>query len=178
MDEVTFKTLLKNERKTGVVLWDRFGSGIGLLGPGQSRTLEQWTPEALYAPFSEVFFKADGTVETTANPSFPPPKSRWTLRVLNRDGAELERRIIGHREVVLPHGLERTFGLRPEDSMAVYSRMEVRRVMERSEESENSEFPGYSKFRPVLKDIFIDRPEAELVELEAELKRLSEVTND
>ena len=176
MDEKTFITVLRNERKTGVVLWDRFGSGIGVLGPGQSRRLEAWTPEALYSPWAEVTFHEDGTVTQVPSPDYPPPKSRWTLRVLNRDGAEVERRIIGHREVVLPKGLERTFALPPEDSMAVYGRMEIRRVVARSDEA-NPDWPQYSSFRRIVKDVFTDRSAAELLELEAELKALSGVEN-
>lgn len=174
-NERTFKTILCNERKTkGIILWDRTGNSLGILPPGCSRTMESWNPETLYAPFSEVTWKEDGSVSQVPNPEYPSPKSRWLLKVLNRDGAEVERRIISHREVVLPRGFERTFELSPEDPMAVYSRMVLVRVAERSIEP-NLIFPEYSRFKTVVKDKFIDRPESELKELEAELKRLSEI---
>jgi hypothetical protein len=177
MEEKTFTTVLKNERKTkGVVLWDRNGNSEGILMPGRSRTIESWNPEAIYSPFSSVIWKENGEVETVPNPEYPSPKSRWMLTVLNKAGGELERRIIGGRERVLPKGLARTFALEPEDRYAIYERVEIVRVVERSDE-ENPEFPEYSRFRPVVRDKFFDRPESELVELEAELKRLSEIEN-
>ncbi len=176
-DEITFRTVLRNDRKTkGVVLWDWRGNSLGILEPGKERTIESWNPQTLYAPYSEVIFKEDGEIETVPNPEFPAPKGRWLLRVLNKDGGDLERRIINHREVVLPKGYERTFELSPEDPLAVYSRMELVRVLERSAEA-NLTFPEYSRFKMVVKDKFINRSESELKELEAELKRLAEDAN-
>jgi len=171
-DEQTFKTTLRNEmKKKAVILWDG-GGGLGLLGPGQSRTLEGWNPEGLYSPFSEVVWKEDGSIVTLPNPDFPAPKSRWLITCLNKAGSEIERRLIGHREVVLPRGLERTFELPPEDDHAIHARMEIVRVMERAEET-NEMFPQYSRFKPVVKDKFIDRPAEELEALEQELEKLA-----
>ncbi|MCJ7588868.1 MAG: hypothetical protein MUQ00_13345 [Candidatus Aminicenantes bacterium] len=172
MDETIFKTVLKNERKKGVILWDGNGGGLGILGPGQSRTLEGWNINGLYSPFAEVVWREDGTIVTQPNPEFPAPKSKWLITVLNKAGGEMERRIIGHREVALPKGLARTFELEPEDPMAVYSRMEIIRVMGRSDER-NEMFPSYSRFCPVVRDKFFDRPADELMELERELEKLA-----
>ena len=177
MEEQTFKTVLRNERRDkGVVLWDRNGSSEGILAPGHSRTLESWNPEAMFSPFSSVTWKEDGTVETMPNPDFPAPKSRWFIAVLNKSGGSIERRIIGHRERSLPLGIPRIFELRPEDDHAVHASLTIKRVMARSED-ENTAFPEYSTFRPIVKDIWEERPESELEELEAELKRLSESDN-
>ncbi len=176
-EEITFKTVLKNERKTkGVVIWDWRGNSLGILGPGQRRVIETWNLQTLFAPFSEVTWKEDGSVSQVPNPEYPPHKSKWVIKVLNKDGAEIERRIIAHREVVLPRGFERTFEISVEDPMARFERMEIIRVLERSAEK-NLVFPEYSRFKMVVKDKFFDRPEAELKELEAERKRLAEMDN-
>jgi len=177
MDEQIFKTVLKNERKKGVILWDGNGGGLGILGSGLSRTIEGWNPEGLYSPFSEVLYKENDTIVTQPNPEYPAPKTKWLITVLNKSGGEMERRIIGHREVALPKGLERTFWLEPEDEHAVHSRMEIVRVMERSDE-ENSEFPEYCRFVSVVKDEFTDRSAEELLELEQTLVALNVFEND
>jgi len=172
MDELIFKTVCRNERKKAVVIWDGNGGGLGILGPGQSRRLEGWNVDGLYSPFSEVVWNEDGTILTQPNPDYPAPKSRWLITVLNKAGGEVERRIIGHREILLPRGLARTFELEPEDDHAIHARMEIRRVMERSEER-NEMFPQYSAWRPVLRDVFTDRPDEELLELEQALVALN-----
>ena len=170
MAEQTFETLIRNERKTGVVVWDHRGSGMMILGPGQSETIESWNPGTLFAPFSEVIYKEDGTIETTPNPEYPAPKSRWLLTVLNRDGHDPQRRIIGGREVCLPQGLHRTFELEVDDPLAVYCRMEIKLVRERIP---SPRFEHYNEFSDELKDVFYDRSEDELKELAIELEKLA-----
>jgi len=178
MAELIFRTVLRNEmKKKGAILWDGNGGGLGILGPGQSRTIDSWNPDGLYSPFSEIVYQEDGTIVTQPNPEYPAPKSKWTITVLNKSGGEVERRIIGHREVALPKGLERTFWLEPEDEHAVHSRMEIVRVMERSDE-ENSEFPDYCRFVSVVRDNFFDRPAEELIELEQTLVASNVFEND
>jgi len=170
MTEQTYETLIRNERKTGIVLWDHRGSGMMILGPGQTEVLETWNPETLFAPFSSVVYREDGTIETTPNPNFPAPKSRWLLVVLNRDGHDPERRIISHREVCLPKGLARTLELETDDPMAQFARMEIREVREAKP---SSLFQDYNEFFDELKDVYFDRPEAELQELAIELEKLA-----
>jgi len=175
MTEQTFTTVVKNERKTGVVLWNHRGSGMMVLGPGNSETIESWNPETVFAPFSSVVYKADGTIETTPNPEYPAPKSRWLLSVLNRDGHDPQRRIIGGREVCLPKGLHRTFELEVEDPMAVYAKMEIKLVRVCSP---SPMFANYNQFTDELKDVFYDRPEDELKGLAAELEKLATEIED
>jgi len=170
MTEQTFETLIRNERKTGVVLWDHRGSGMMILGPGNSETIETWNVDTLFSPFSTVTYKEDGTIETTPNPNFPAPKSRWLLTCLNRDGHDPQRRIIGGREVCLPQGLHRTFELEAEDPMAVYARMEIKLVRVCSP---SAMFPDYNEFLDVVKDVFFDRPEDEMKLLAEELEKLA-----
>jgi len=170
MTEQTYETLIRNERKTGIVVWDNRGSGMMVLGPGQSEVLESWNLETLFAPYSEVVYKEDGSIETKANAFYPAPKSRWLLTCLNRDGPDPSRRIIAGREVCLPKGLHRTFELEVEDPMAVYAKMEIRLVRERIP---SSLFQDYNEFSDELRDVFYDRSEDELKLLAIELEKLA-----
>jgi hypothetical protein len=174
MTEQTYITVLKNERKIGVVLWDHRGQGMEILGPGQSTSLETWNPETLFAPFSEVIYKEDGTIVTVPNPEFPAPKSRWLLTAINLDGREMERRVIAGREVALPKGLARTFELDLADRLIGYQRLEIRNVIEREP---HALFPGYLVRRQVPKDILIDRSEAELEEIRVALEEALKTEN-
>ena len=170
MTEQTFITKIKNERKTGVCLYTRLGEAMEIIGPGKSRILETWNPETLYAPCSEIIYKADGTVARKANPAYPQPKSRWLLVADNVDGRYVERRIIGGREIVLLRGLPRTFAIEVDDPLAVYSRMEIIKVMERFP---SVDYPNYNEFKSVLKDMFTDRPDSELEGLRLELEKMT-----
>jgi hypothetical protein len=171
MTEQTYETVIKNERtKVGVVVWDHRGSGMMVLGPGQTETIETWNPETLFAPFSSVTYKEDGTISTTPNPAYPAPKSKWLLTIINLDGRDPQRRIIGGREVCLPKGLARIFEIEVDDPMAVYSRMEIKVVRVCTP---SPMFPDYNEFFDEVKDIYFDRSEDELKLLAAELEKLA-----
>ena len=178
MEEQTFKTVLRNERRDkGVVLWDRNGSGLGILPPQCSRVLETTNPDTPYSPFSKVTYRQDGEVMLTENPEWPKPEGHWLVTLLNKHGGEIERRIVGHKEVILLRGIPRIVALRPEDDHAIHSRMEIVRIQSRIEGEENASFPEYVLWRPVLKDVWTERPADELQELEATLQKLSEIDN-
>ena len=171
MVEQTFATAIRNERKTGVTLWEARGSALMILGPGQSIAIETWNPDTMFAPFSIVTYKEDGTVDLVPNPDYPATKFKWLITCWNRDGKDLQRRIIGGREVVLPKGFRRTFELEVNDPLAIYNRMEIKEVMERTP---SPQFADYNEFNWELRDVFYDRPEPELKELASELEKLSE----
>jgi len=168
MTEQTFETVIRNERKTGVALWDHRGIGMAIVGPGQSETIETWNPNTVLAPFATVTYKEDGSIQTTPNPAYPAPKSRWLLTVLNVDGHDPQRRIIAGREVCLPKGLWRTFELEADDPLSQYGRMEIKVVRETKP---SLLFPDYNEFVDVLKDVFYNRSEDELKLLAIELER-------
>jgi hypothetical protein len=166
----TFLTTIKNQRKTGVVLWDKVGAGMGVVGPGDERILETDNPETLYAPFSEIIYKADDTVEVKANPDFPAPVGKWFLTAINLDGRDLERRIIGGREVCLPKGLPRVFSFPADDPLAPYVKFEIKKVLERKP---SPAWKDYNEFEMVQKDSHISRSEDELEALMTELDKIA-----
>ena len=64
MEEQTFKTVLRNERRDkGVVLWDRNASGLGILPSQCSRALETFSSDTPDSPFSKVTYREDGEVQ-------------------------------------------------------------------------------------------------------------------
>jgi hypothetical protein len=172
MDEQIFKTTIRNTRKTGVILWERTGQGMGFVAPGESVTLESWSSETPYSPYEEIIYKNDAIVELKENPLWPKPQGKWICTVINRDGREMERRIICGREMVLLRGIPIQVVTPCDDPWAVFSRMEIQEVRERGEHSQHS---GYSTFSWRLKDVFTDRTESELEEIAAELEKLLDI---
>jgi len=172
VEEIIYRTTVRNERKTGIVLWERTGQGMGFVAPGESITLNAWNADTPYSPFEEIVYKNDTIVELVENPLWPKPQGRWLLTALNRDGREMERRIVCGREIVLLRGIPIQVVTPPDDPWAVYSAMTIQEVREREE---HSWFPGYSTFSWKLKDIFTNRPEAELEAIAAELEKLLDI---
>jgi hypothetical protein len=172
MDEITYRTTIRNESKKGVVLWQRTGAGMGFVAPGKSITLESWNKDAPYSPYEEVIYKNDNVVELKENPLWPKPNSKWHLTALNRDGRAMETRIVCGHELVLLKGIPVTVVTPCDDPWAVYLAMTIQ--LARVREGVNKEYPEYSSFCWRLQDTFTDRPESELLELDEELKKLLE----
>jgi len=170
--EQTFKTTIRNEReKEPVALYERNGSTLALLMPGQERVLESWNPETIYARWISVVFVEGGEVQLTENSDWPRPEGRWLLTAINVEGRSCETRIIGGKEIVMPRGIPRLCAVELGDPLSGYSRLEIRQVMERAD---HGWFAGYSVKRMVVKDVLVDRPQEELEELEHEIKELLE----
>ena len=178
MTEQTFVTIVRNERKDrGLALWDRHGGSLGILPPQCSRALETFSPDTPYSPFSKVTYRQDGEILLTENSEWPKPEGHWLATLLNKSGGEIERRIVGHQEVILLRGIPKIISLPAHDDHAIHSRMEILRIQTRIEGEENASFPEYVLWRPVLKDVWTECSPEELQELEAELTRLSEGGN-
>ena len=171
-EETIYQTTVRNERKAGIILWERTGQGMGMLAPGESVTLNAWNADTPYSPFSEIIYKNDSVVELKENPLWEKPKGRWICTVLNRDGREMERRIIAGREMVLLRSIPVQVVTPCDDPWAAYSAMTIQEVREREE---HPWFSGYSTFSWKLRDVFIDRTEAELEEIAAELEKLLDI---
>ena len=172
MDEQIFKTTIRNERKGGIVLWERTGQGMGIVAPGESIMLNGWNPDTPYSAFEEIIYKNDAIVELKENPLWPKPQGRWLLTALNRDGREMERRIVCGREMVLLKGIPRQVATPCDDPWAIFSAMTIQEVRERGEHSLHS---GYSTFSWKLQDVFTDRSQAEIEEIAAELEKLLDI---
>ena len=134
--------------------------------------LNGWNPDTPYSAFEEIIYKNDAIVELKENPLWPKPQGRWLLTALNRDGREMERRIVCGREMVLLKGIPRQVATPCDDPWAIFSRMEIQEVRERGEHPLHS---GYSTFQWKLRDVFTDRSSAEIEEIAIELEKLLEL---
>lgn len=171
--DLTYKTKIRNEQvKEVAILFDRNGSTLAFLTPGQELCVESWNPESMYSRWTAITFVEGGEIKLEENPTWPKPEGKWLLTAINVEGQSCERRIIGGLETILPRGIPRLCALEADDPMAIYCRMEIQELRERGEHSLHS---GYSAFSWKLKDVFTDRTEAELETLAAEMKALLEL---
>jgi hypothetical protein len=145
------------------------------LQPGQSFTVESRNPETLYARWTEVVWKADGSVSFIARSNFTEPeRGRWTIKLLNQDGhdgqpnpsgrdVQLETRVVGGRSIILPKGIPVLVGVLLNDPLIKYKSLTV--VMKRVP-VKDEEHPGYLIFETISKDDLELRDSSELKALE------------
>ena len=91
-----FKTTYTNDRHAVVNVYERDGSLLFALDPGESVDVESISADTMYSRWSQVVWRRDGTVGFLARTNWTEPdRGRWTIRLLNAEGAELEFRQIG-----------------------------------------------------------------------------------
>jgi|GEM_PF-2588270 len=160
----TFKTILTNERKDPVTIFERWGPFLSLW-PGNSRTIETDDAEAMYAPFEKVTWLQSGEVKLVPRSGWRSPvKGRWTITCLNVHGQEAEHRIVGGRDVLLPRGIPRIVELLDLlDPMIPFKSLTIKRV---PIESPSTRHPHYVHVEYELRDAFEDRDKKELDEIQ------------
>jgi len=156
-------TTLKNEGKKPVVVFEHWGPMIALL-PGDLKTIEADSADAMYAAYERVVWLASGEVRLTRRSGFKPPElGRWKISCLNMNGADAERRLIGGSVVLLPRGIPRTFEVPLADPMVRFKTLTIKRV---PLESPSWRYHLYAHVDYELRDILEDRPQSELEEIE------------
>lgn len=98
-----YETALVNDNKRRVSVYERDGSVFIELEPGQTYEATSRNPETMYARWSEVKWKADGSVSLITRTNWrEPERGRWVLKMLNLAGAPVEFRYIGGETVMVP----------------------------------------------------------------------------
>lgn len=164
-------TTLKNEQKNPVIVFENWGPMLSLL-PGNSKTIEADSAEAMYAPYERVVWLASGEVRLVSRSGYKPPElGRWKIVCLNLHGNSAERRIIGGSEVLLPRGIPRTFKVPLQDPMVRFRSLTIKRV---PLESPSWKYHLYAHVDYELRDLFEDRSPSELEEIERLLAKRAE----
>jgi len=159
----TFKTVVRNEGKNPLVVYERFGPLLSIW-PGNERTIETDDPEGMYAPFDRVTWLESGEVKIERRPGWKEPlKGRWTIKCLNLHGKAVEERGIGGSVVVLPRGIPRTVEVQLLDSMVIFKSLAIKSV---AVNEPNPRHPHYLSTRHEVKDVFEDRDKDELDEIQ------------
>jgi len=161
--DTSFKTVLRNERKDPVTIYERWGLFLSIW-PGNTRTIETDDAEGMYAPYAAVTWLQSGEVKVEHRSGWREPvKGRWTIRCLNLHGHEAEHRIIGGADVLLPRGIPRTIEVPLLDPLVVFKSLTIKRV---PVEEPSARHPHYLSVHYELRDLYEDRDEAELDEIQ------------
>lgn len=162
--EKSYPTRLVNDTKTPLMVYEADGPLVEI-APGQEFVVESRNPATMYARWSEVRWKADGGVSFVTRPAFTEPeRGRWLLRLLNRDGAAVETRVVGGRPLLLPKGVPVVVGLRLDDPLVRFKSLTIVRKRVPVKDEEHS---GYLTFETIIKDELEERDGGELKALEA-----------
>jgi hypothetical protein len=176
--EQIYRITVRNASKKPIILYERSGAPLGMLEAGEEIVLETPVASNIYSRWNSVTFNDTG-VSLTENPSWARPTGRWVLECINRDGLDLEERLISGKQVLLPRNIPRLVEVEVADPLAHFSRMEVKATTERKKDPY---MPGYWVRERIVRDCYEDRSEEELLEIEntlfkieAELKKTTDV---
>jgi len=171
----SFVTKFENHRKETIPIYE--GRQILCwLGRAETISLECLSSSGTYSRWDSVIFK-EGEVELHVRDFWrEPDRGPWVVEFLNVDGGELEERIAGGNFVSLPKGIPILVGLDISD----YSLIRAKRIEIRSqgERVKSEKYPGYFRIEMRLKDIVIERDEAELKKIDTIIRRQNEGKHD
>lgn len=173
MTDYSFETKIWNKRNDPAGLWDSDGRIIRQLIPGEIITIESSSDRTLIAPYSEIVFEKDGSISLTKRDGWVDPynKAPWRIEIINRDGREVEERLIGGRVVSLPRHFPVVVYMESSDPWAEFERITIEKVKERQKVPQ---WTGYLAWVPVLKDIKVSRPGKDREKIAEDRKALSE----
>jgi len=108
----SYPTRLINDTRKPVNVHEIDGGIIVRLEPGQIFDVESCDPQTMYARWSSVKWTDDGPHFVARTDWREPDRGRWHLRMLNQDGKEVEFRVVGGEEKMVPD---------PDDTHAIRS---------------------------------------------------------
>ena len=98
----SYPTRLINDTRKPVNVHEIDGGIIVRLEPGQVFDVESCDPQTMYARWSSVKWTDDGPRFVTRTDWREPDRGRWHLRMLNEGDKEVEFRVIGGEEKIIP----------------------------------------------------------------------------
>jgi hypothetical protein len=124
MDEKLYQVEFENQRSAPVRVEEN-GRTMLVLQPGQTAVIEAWDPSVMFARFSRVVYKRDGSVSVRENPEWRSPiaADRWTLDLLNADSDTMQSLRVNGEPTELYRGIPRTVPVDPEDPLIWYRRI-------------------------------------------------------
>lgn len=174
----TFETRVWNKRKEPVEVFDRNGQMVCVVVPDEIALIESANENTLYSPYSEVIFQKDGEVILTKRENWIEPYDKtkpWIVTIENREGKDLEQRVIAGQRVFIPKGIPVKVHVPTHAPEARLEKIIIQKVMERKP---SPVFTGYWVRAETVRDTHVERSAGELKQIEAELKNLEEAANE
>ena len=160
MTEKSFVTTLTNDTKKSLEVMEQDGSILVVLEPGQSFNVESRNPRTMYARWSHVTWKRDGSVSFLMRTDWrEPDRGRWVLTCLNQDGEAKEFRQIGEERICLPKGIPVIVTCLLTSDLVMFRSLTIvsKKILTKS-----GGHYGYGASRWVLIDDRMPRPDSEL----------------
>ncbi len=98
----SYPTRLINDRRKPVDVYEMDGGVIVRLEAGQSFDVESCSAETMYARWSSVKWTDDGPHFVSRSNFVEPDRGRWLLRLCNEGNKEVEFRMIGGEQKMVP----------------------------------------------------------------------------
>ena len=161
----TFRSTLINRRKRPVLVYESDSAKaicqLAPIGqPGAERTLEICDPTALYAPYDEVIWEADGSITLKENRYFiPVDYGLYPLTIFNIAGQDVEQRVVAGHSVVIPRGIPVTIRLNLTDQEVIHRELKIVKV---EKMVPSTAVHGIYEFQHEIKDEWVDRSEKEI----------------
>jgi hypothetical protein len=165
----TFETRVWNKTEERVEVYDRNGQVVCVVLPDKIALIESANENTLYAPYSELIFQKDGEVILAKRENWTESYDKtkpWIVTIENREGKDLEQRVIAGQRVFIPKGIPVKLHVPTHAPEARLEKIVIQKVMERRP---SPTFTGYYVRIDVVRDVAVERPEKELKEIDAEL---------
>jgi hypothetical protein len=160
MADESYKTELWNRSGNHVRVYE--GSQIlMLLRLNEKITIESINPLSTYARFDQVIWEPSGSVYVHERPGWQEPDrgSRWIVEFINLDGGETEERLVDGRYITLPKGIPIRVGVQLNDPYILAAQVQIKKVQE---EIRSFRFPDYAAYQEKIRDVIVERSEADL----------------
>jgi len=156
----SYRTTLTNNRRKSLQVREHDGSVLVELEPGQSFEVESINKATTYAKWSEVTWHEGGKGSFISRTNWvEPERGRWTIRMLNQDGAEVEQRQLADKAIFLPRSVPVTIGLTLTDPLVRFQSLTIKHV---EVKTKSPFWDGYLVAERVLKDVTEPRSASEL----------------
>lgn len=163
----TYPTVLKNETRKPVEVWDG-PILVAVLEPGRTFEVEGTEPDGVLSRYDRLTWTAKG-VDASVRPGWrEPDRGRWVTTLLNVDGEQVEERRFGGQLFRLMRGIPVLHAFEPNVDEVLFERIELREV---EEEELSPAWPGYLIQTLRLRPILSERSEKGLDEIRAERER-------
>jgi hypothetical protein len=166
----TYPTVLKNESRKPVQVWDG-KILVAVLQAGQTYEVEGTEPDGVLSRYERITWTAKGVNLSVRSDWREPDRGRWITTLLNADGQQVEERVFGGQLFRLMRGVPVLHAFEPEADEVLFERIEL---LEVEAEELSPAWPGYLLRTLRLRPILTERPQAELEEIRAERERIAQ----
>jgi hypothetical protein len=166
----TYPTVLKNESRKPVQVWDG-KILVAVLQAGQTYEVEGTEPDGVLSRYEKITWTERKVALSIRSDWKEPSRGRWVTTLLNVDGQQVEERVFGGQLFRLMRGVPILYAFEPSVDEVLFERIELCEI---EAEELSPAWPGYLLQTLRLTPVLSERPQAELEEIRAERERIAQ----